>query len=360
MHSQPSKDRIMGAVVGALVGDALGLGPHWYYDLDALHRDYGEWIEDYADPKPGRYHEGLSAGQVSQTGQVMAMLLASVAEQGEYDQRDFTRRLDDLLATLDGSPKSGRYTDSAMRHVWKARVHEGKPWPAAGSLADTGEAAMRSTVLAARYSADPARAKDALVSNVLLTHADPFIAGQSVAFGLVTAGLIRGAPLEKAVQSVMPVLGKAGRSPVVPAVCRGGADGEAMGDEAGFFDALLQPGWSVQAARDDSIRIEPAHAACRLFGLACTLGFLLPAAYYLAARFPDDFETAVLSAVNGGGNNMARAALTGAVSGAVNGLSGIPQRFIKGLEDSDRMLELSGQVADAVFGPEPDVTPPFS
>ncbi|WP_258192414.1 ADP-ribosylglycohydrolase family protein [Nitrosospira multiformis] len=33
----------------------------------------------------------------------------------------------------------------------------------------------------------------------------------------------------------------------------------------------------------------------------------LPAAYYLAARFPRDFESAVLHAVNGGGQNQARA-----------------------------------------------------
>lgn len=40
-------DRAAGAVIGALIGDALGLGPHWYYDLTELHKDYGPWITDY-------------------------------------------------------------------------------------------------------------------------------------------------------------------------------------------------------------------------------------------------------------------------------------------------------------------------
>ena len=35
--------------MGALIGDALGVGPHWYYDL--------------AEMKPNRYHAGLKAGQ---------------------------------------------------------------------------------------------------------------------------------------------------------------------------------------------------------------------------------------------------------------------------------------------------------
>jgi ADP-ribosylglycohydrolase len=55
-------DRATGAVIGALIGDALGLGPHWYYDLAELRRDYGDWITGYTDPKPGRYHAGMKAG----------------------------------------------------------------------------------------------------------------------------------------------------------------------------------------------------------------------------------------------------------------------------------------------------------
>ena len=73
----------------------------------------------------------------------------------------------------------------------------------------------------------------------------------------------------------------------------------------------------------------------------------MPAVYYLAARYEDDFEMAVLSAVNAGGNNMARAALTGGLSGALVGLSGIPERFITGLADHEHLIELSGLVAKA-------------
>jgi ADP-ribosylglycohydrolase len=52
--------------------------------------------------------------------------------------------------------------------------------------------------------------------------------------------------------------------------------------------------------------------------MACSIPFLLPAAYWYAAFYagrPDHFEAAALAAVNSGGNNMARAALTGALVG---------------------------------------------
>src|SRR5262249_10125479 len=103
------QDRAAGCIVGGFIGDALGLGPHWYYDLAELSRDFGDWIDGYRDPVPGaKYHRGMKAGELSQTGLIMLLLLRSVAERGGYEEHDFTSRLDDeLLAKMDGQPFSG-------------------------------------------------------------------------------------------------------------------------------------------------------------------------------------------------------------------------------------------------------------
>ena len=98
------RDRAAGAIMGAFIGDALGLGPHWYYDLAELRRDYGEWITGYTDPRPGRYHAGLKAGQSSQAGFILKLTLRSLIACGQYDEADFCRRMDeDLLPLLDGT-----------------------------------------------------------------------------------------------------------------------------------------------------------------------------------------------------------------------------------------------------------------
>ena len=125
------KDRAAGAVMGALVGDALGVGPHWYYDLAELRRDYGNWIDGYTSPMPGRYHAGLKAGQPSQAGIITTILLRSVVTKGDYDEEDFCRRLDEeLFPKLDGRPMSGPggYTSQSIREAWRRRVEQKKSW----------------------------------------------------------------------------------------------------------------------------------------------------------------------------------------------------------------------------------------
>lgn len=42
-----------------------------YYDLEELRRVFG-WVADYIKSPPGRYHDALQPGDLSQTGQVRA------------------------------------------------------------------------------------------------------------------------------------------------------------------------------------------------------------------------------------------------------------------------------------------------
>jgi hypothetical protein len=111
-------------------------------------------------------------------------------------------------------------------------------------------------------------------------------------------------------------------------------------------DALLTPQFVARAAADPEVRIEPAWKVSLVYGMPCAIYHQLPAAYYLAARFPGDFESAVLHAINGGGQNMARAMLTGALVGAQVGLAGIPRRFIDVLEDGKGLVALALRLAE--------------
>lgn len=116
---------------------------------------------------------------------------------------------------------------------------------------------------------------------------------------------------------------------------------------------LIKTSMHMQAATEPDISIPPLKVPL-VYGMACSIQFLLPAAYWYAAHFTqaqnptEHFEQAVLHAVNSGGNNMARAALTGALVGAMVGASAIPTRLVQGLVGSEQLLQqLDKLVMDA-------------
>ena len=348
-------DRAAGAVMGALIGDALGVGPHWYYDLGEMRRDFGTWITGYTNPKPHRYHGALKAGQLSQAGIITTMLLRSVVEKGGYDEADFCRRLDEeLFPQIDGRPMSGPggYTSQSIREAWRRRVEQKRAWKETGGHADTTEAAERALVLAARYAKTPAKVAQTVGLNCILTQADEAMVAMTTAYCCVLALLVAGEPLDPFLSDKLMELVKKGDLPF-HAVTSGDRQppkpGEPDPPRAGKFsspDALLTVSYMAEAAIDPEIKIEPAWKVSIVYGMPCAIYHQLPAAYYLAARFHEDFEQAVLHALNGGGQNQARSILTGALVGAQVGLSGIPERFLDGLENSVELIMLACQLGE--------------
>ncbi|XP_064398285.1 uncharacterized protein LOC135344926 [Halichondria panicea] len=335
------QDRAAGAIMGAMIGDALGLGCHWYYNLDQLKREYGEWIDDYTTAKPGRYHYGCKAGDVSQSGQLFQYLLETLNEKGEYSEEDFCTRLDGFLATLDGTREGGRYTQKDVCDVWKNRVVLKKPWgECASPFGDTTDSCVRAVALAARYHNDLPTLVKKIGSNSILQYQDRQVQVHSIAFGLTVACLISGMEYSKISSHLMNLIAE-GKIPFTSAMALD-RDSEENTPEP---DSLLWSGYAAKAVANLNLRIEPARDAPQMYGLSCAFYMLMPGAYYLAARFPDNFETAVLTAVNSGGQNLARASLTGGMVGAITGLSSFPDRFIKGLTDGDKWVEVAKKIA---------------
>jgi ADP-ribosylglycohydrolase len=348
------KERAIGAIMGAFIGDALGVGPHWYYDFNELHRDFGDWIDGYTDPKPGRYHDGLKAGQLSQAGFILHLMLCSLVENGEYKEQDFCRRMDEeLFPLLDGTPVSGpgRYTSQSIREAWRRRVQEKLPWGKTGGHADTTEAIERTLAIAVRYALNPGKLADAIASNTILTQIDETVVSMTVAFGAVVGLLVQGNRLDQTISGKLMNLVRIGDLPFHSAVrdnMKPPQPGDPDPPRAGRFaspDALITPSHMAAAAVDPDIHIEPAWKVSIVYGMPCAIYHQLPAAYYLAARFYNDFESAVLHAINGGGQNQARAILTGTLTGAQVGLSNIPKRFIEVFKKADELLLLTERLA---------------
>jgi ADP-ribosylglycohydrolase len=281
------------------------------------------------------------------------MLLRSIVEQGEYQEADFTGRLDrELLPHLDGTPMQGPggYTNQSIREAYRRRVEQQLSWSQTGGHADTTEAAERGVVLAARYALNPRKVAETVSANCVLTQSDESIVAMTTAFNCVVALLVAGEKLdmflsdhlvERAKQGELPFHTVTGQNLTMP---RPGVPDPPRTGKFSSPDALLTPAYMAEAAQDPGIRIEPAWKVSLVYGMPCAIYHQLPAAYYLAVTFREDFESAVLHALNGGGQNMSRACLTGALVGAQVGLSGIPERFLTGLESHRELTALARQL----------------
>jgi ADP-ribosylglycohydrolase len=278
----------------------------------------------------------------------------SLLDCGEYDHEDFCRRLDeDLFPLLNGEPANGPggYTSQSIREAWRRRVELRLPWTETGGHADTTEGIERVLAIAVRYAQNPKRMAAAVTQNTMLTQIDSLVVSMTVAFCSVLALLVKGRRLTADISTELMDMVKSGELPF-HAVTIGNLQpprpGERAASQTANFaspDALLSPGYMAAAAADSDIRIEPAWKVSLVYGMPCAIYHMLPAAYYLAARFHDDFESAVLHSVNGGGQNLARTMLTGALVGAQAGLSSIPDRFIKGLDQGGQLLDMAWKLA---------------
>ncbi len=352
-----TKDRAKGAILGAFIGDAIALGCHWYYDLEEQYKDYGKWITDFTSPKKGRYHENEKKGNLSQSGYILKLMIKSIIDNNGYDQEDFCKKLDtELFTKIDGNPMSGPggYTSQSIREVYRQRVEQKLSWDEVGSRADTTEAIERTLALAIRYAYEPKMLAKTISHNTFLTQVDDIVGSMTVAFGAVLAQLIKGEVLDKNISAKLMKMVKSGDLPfhaVTSDNLQAPKPGSKDPSNIGLFaspDALLSPSYMAQAAQDEDIKIEPAWKVSLVYGMPCAIYHMLPACYYLAARFKNDFESAILHALNGGGQNQARSILTGALVGAQVGFQNIPQRFIDGLNEKDELLKLADELASQI------------
>jgi ADP-ribosylglycohydrolase len=76
------------------------------------------------------------------------------------------------------------------------------------------------------------------------------------------------------------------------------------------------------------------------FSTACYVEHSVPAVLYLALKYHNDPQKALVVNTNLGGDNAYRGALLGALLGAGNGLEKFPKRWVEGLLEPPAELTL--------------------
>ena len=336
-------DRLRGALWGMFVGDALAMPVHWYYNIAALQRDFGV-IRDYQPPKAvhpssimalantgkaGRgtqdgnvvgdvillgkkhhwgqanrhYHQGMQAGDNTLNLLCARVFLRSLITSGRHDPADFLREYVSFMTTPDRH--NDTYAESYHRDFFANYARGVPPERCAGAEGhDTasigGLVGLPPVIFAAMQSGDATAAGAAALTQLRLTHLSPTLERFALEFCDVLVHLLRDPSPQLA-----------------PLAC---ATAKRLG-----FPAEA----AVEHVRRN--RASDHYVIGGLLSSACYIDQSLPAALYLAARYPDDFEAALVANTNAGGDNCHRGAVLGAMMGAALGVTAIPERWRQGL-----------------------------
>lgn len=314
-------DRCEDAYLGSLVADALAMPVHWYYDREALRRDYGElpeyaaprnphpnsilWRSQYEPPNEQadilhdqaqywgqrgiHYHQFLNAGENTVNFKLAAELVKLCRERGDYDPDAWLARYIDVMRT------PGWHRDTYVEEYHRGffeRLARGKP-PRKCSIRDEHIGGLALVPALNFVLADESleNRRRLVKEHVDLTHAHANVLRAADTLVRLLDRVAGGIPLRDAIR-----------------------------DEAGDWISTTKAAkWATQP---------DLHVIGQRFSPACYIAESMPASLFLAWKYHDDFEAGIRANALVGGDNCHRGAVVGSLLAAANG---VPSKWLDGL-----------------------------
>ena len=325
-NDRPDLARAAGALYGLFIGDALAMPVHWYYDRQALDRDYGR-VTDFVAPRPdhpdsilwrsayeapnargeilhdqarywGRrqvhYHQFLKAGENTLNLKLARLLMDMLRETGRYRVTDFLERYIAFMTT------PGRHRDTYVEECHRnffRNYAAGVPPEKCGREEKHIGGLAGLVPLVVFYRERPERARAAALEHLALTHPGRKMERAATLVIDLLLQVLAGAPLQTALTTEISTQ----KNPLT---------GHA------FSKWLALPDERVIG---------------RYLSTACYVEESVPAVLYLALKYHADPGKMLIANTNLGGDNVGRGALLGALAGAAHGQDAFPRRWIRGL-----------------------------
>jgi ADP-ribosyl-[dinitrogen reductase] hydrolase len=293
---------------GSLTADALAMPVHWYYDREALRRDYGV-VDHFMAPRtihPGsilwrssyeplnergdilreqaefwgkrdvHYHQFLRAGENTVNFKLASELHRMVRERGGYDPDEWLERYISCML------EPGWHRDTYLEEYHRAfftRYAQGKnPRKCGISDEHIGGLATVPALVAALENTSLEEIRRIVKEHVGLTHAQANVLRAADTLVRLLHSVAAGEPLR-----------------------------EAMRRHAGDW---------ISGNKAESWRGQPDEVVVGgRFSPACYIAEAMPAALYLAWKYHDDFSAGVTANAMVGGDNCHRGAVLGSLLG---------------------------------------------
>ncbi len=293
-----------GLVMGPRLADALAMPVHWYYDREAMRRDYGVVREFLAPKNPHpdsilwrssyvalnergdilheqtrfwgvrnvHYHQFLQAGENTLNLKLGNVLLRSLEACDGYDLDDYLERY--VAFMLTPGMHRDTYVEEYHRHFFTCHARGWKPRRCGGNDIHIGGLAHVG-VLCSHFSGDEKAALAALKRHVGFSHSEEVVEA-AVAMTRMIFEVLRGGDLR---------------------------------------EAILKHGtrWISQRKVADWSREPDEVVIGHRLSPACYIRDAFAGSLYLAWKYADDFEKAAMANANLGGDNCHRGAVIGAL-----------------------------------------------
>ncbi len=320
MNSSPQKDAILGCLLGTAVGDAIGL------PAEGLSR------KRVAAMKLGEHHRFiLGHGMFSDDTEHTLMLATSLSEHRNNPgamQSTLGWKLRWWLLALPAGV--GLSTAKAILRLWI-----GFPAAKAGVYSAGNGAAMRSAIIGVVFDEDGSKRQAFALAACRLTHRDP----RAEESALLTH---RDPRAEESALLVAEAASMAARLVPMHEVLPG-LEKLIISEEMRVRFAELKTALSTKK----SVRDYVVAIGCG-YGVSGFAPNTVAVALFAWLRHRGDFETAVRSVIQCGGDTDTVAAITGAICGSETGEAGIPRAWIDGICDWPRSVDHIRRVADAL------------
>ncbi|MEW5317417.1 MAG: hypothetical protein WDW38_008714 [Sanguina aurantia] len=382
MASSPAESRdekVKAMFMGGLVGDALALQGHYEYDAKKIKASIGSYT-DFGAPGQGmggtthgvgwgeaNFHPGKVAGDGTDSGDVAVMLLEQLVQaQGEYtfDGYELYWRKEILengygscnFQTVKGSVcppgmRPGYINGASRRTLGAIQSRPSARGEARKALAANANCLFGATHLGPLFfllngsgPADEELLVKQAVSTVFLSHnnPDPIAASEFLARTLFRI-IVNGMRLEVALQSAADHM----QHPMISTWLKTAQDKVAEVSDASrplsreeFADDLaltsLARLWEV--GKSEPIKV----------GKASPVEGSLPGSLYIALRYKNSLEQALIANANVGGDSAVRGIVIGMLLGAVHGADAIPARWTEGLRSGKHVASLMDQLVAQV------------
>ncbi|MDA0705320.1 MAG: ADP-ribosylglycohydrolase family protein [Proteobacteria bacterium] len=332
------KSKVLGSLVGAAAGDAMGAATE-LRTIEQIKRDFNGWVTTFVVPPQDTFGRCNDAGMVTDDFTQGRFILEAVLDHDGEINDDVLKEAFKRWMDFPFYPNfTGPTTRAAMQRIFddtrqslQGSVEAGEPAQGValvnkGNASATNGAAMKAWSCSLVSLSEPDDLITTTYEIARFTHNNVIsVSGACAVSTAVNAALSDGTKLRD----------------VLDAAIKGADQGYAYAEQQG---ATMMAGPSVARRIELAIQIGQKHASWEtavseladIIGSGLHASEAVPAVFGILACCGDDPESAILAAVNIGNDTDTVATMVGSIVGALHGVEALPGNYLPVLNKANK------------------------